>query len=139
MSYVIERKARKSKTPPPETLGSMIDKLWSQREVKRELEAQVEDISAAIKLTEAAVLERLDEQGLEKANGSKAAISISTNIVADVEDWEAFWDYIIKNKYTHLIQKRVSDPAYRELLNMGKNISGVKPFSKRRLNLRTSS
>lgn len=138
-STTTERPVKKTKAAPVETLGSLIDKLWAQREAKRVAEAEVKKIEALIEPLEVAVMERLDEQGLDKANGRAASVSMSTNTIANVEDWEAFWAYIIKNKYTQMLQKRVSDPAYRELLEMGKNIPGVKPFSKRRLNLRTSS
>lgn len=140
MSLTAEQpKTRKAKAAPVETLGSLIDKLWAQREAKRIAEAEVKKIEALIEPLEIAVMERLDEQGLDKANGRAASVSMSTNTIANVEDWDAFWAYIIKNKYTQMLQKRVSDPAYRELLEMGKNIPGVKPFSKRRLNLRTSA
>ena len=120
-------------------LGNIIDALWEKREAKRAAEAKVTAIQSELDELEAEVIERLDAEGLDKANGKNAAVSTSTNIIAQVEDWEVFWAYIIKNKYTQMLQKRVSDPAYRELLEMGKNVPGVKPFSKRRLNLRTSS
>ena len=82
-------------------------------------------------------MERLEAEGLDKASGSKATVSISANTVANVEDWDSFWSYIIKNKYTHLLQRRVSDPAYRELLEQGKRVPGVQPFVKRTLNVRS--
>jgi hypothetical protein len=39
--------------------------------------------------------------------------------------------------YFHLLQKRVSEPAYRELLEKGKKVPGVQPFTARKLNLRS--
>jgi hypothetical protein len=121
----------------PASTGALIDQLWAAREEKRSLEAEVKKVEATIDGLQKDLMERLEAEGLDKATGSKASISISTNTVADVQDWDAFWAYIIKNKYTHMLQRRVSDPAYRELLEAGKKVPGVQPFIKRTLNLRT--
>lgn len=124
------------KTRPP-TVGALIDQIWAAREEKRRLEAEVKTVATRIAELDAQLMERLESEGLDKASGSKATVSVSTNTVADVQDWDAFWSYIIKNKYTHLLQRRVSDPAYRELIEAGKKVPGVQPFLKRSLNVRT--
>jgi len=115
----------------------LIDQFWVAREEKRALEEQVKEVEVKIKEIEASLMDQMEEQGLEKATGSKASASISASTVADVQDWDLFWPYIAKNKYWHLVQRRVSDPAYRELLDAGKKVPGVQPFVKRRLNLRS--
>lgn len=125
----------KAKTKP--TTGALIDQLWATREEKRRLEEQVKQVEGSIKEFEEQLMERLGEEGLEKATGSKASISVSYTTVADVQDWDAFWPYVAKNKYWHLVQRRVSDPAYRELLEAGKKVPGVQPFTKSKLNLRS--
>lgn len=119
------------------SLGAVIDQIWAAREEKRRLEAEVGEIEAKISELEQQLIERLDAEGLDRATGSKATVSVSTNTVANVTDWDAFWQFILKNKYTHLLQRRVSDPAYRELLEQGKKVPGVEPFLKRRLNVRS--
>ena len=124
------------KTRAP-SVGAVIDQIWATREEKRRLEAQVKETSLKIEELETTLMERLEKEGLEKAAGSKASVSIGTSVVADVQDWDAFWVYILKNKYTHLLQRRVSEPAYRELLDAGKKVPGVQPFTKRKLNIRT--
>lgn len=128
--------AQAAKTRAP-TVGALIDQFWAAREEKRRLEAQVKEVETKIAEVQEALFERLDAEGLSKATGSKATLSVSTNTVADVQDWDAFWAFIIKNKYTHMLQRRVSDPAYRELLEAGKKVPGVEPFIKRSLNLRS--
>lgn len=121
----------------PASLGAVIDQIWAAREEKRRLEAEVGEIEAKISELEQQLIERLDAEGLDRATGSKATVSVSTNTVANVTDWDALWQFILKNKYTHLLQRRVSDPAYRELLEQGKKVPGVEPFLKRRLNVRS--
>lgn len=131
--------ATKSATPKVRTLavGAIIDNIWGLREQKHELEAQAKEVALKIEQEEAQLMEHLEKEGLKKAAGAKASVSIGSAVVADVQDWDAFWSYIIKNKYTHLLQRRVSEPAYRELLDAGKKVPGVVPFTKRRLNVRT--
>lgn len=118
-------------------IGATIDNLWALREQKKKAEEAVKEIEAKIKEAEETLTERLEAEGMEKATGTKATISIGTSVVADVQDWDEFWKYIIKNKYTHLLQRRVSEPAYRELLDAGKKVPGVLPFTKKKLNFRS--
>lgn len=119
------------------TMGSTIDSLWAKREEKREAEAKVKVIEAEIAAIEEVLMDRMDKEETSKSQGTKASVSITTAVVANVEDWESFWPYVAKNKFFHLIQKRVSDPAMRELWDAGKKIPGVSPFSKRKLNIRS--
>lgn len=133
--------ARKSASPNPTSrapsVGASIDQLWALRESKRELEAKIKVLDDAIKADEEALMDRLEKEGLEKATGTKAGVSISKNVVANVEDWDKFWGFISKTKNYQLVQRRVSDPAYRELMEMGTKIPGVLPFTKTRLNVRS--
>lgn len=125
------------KTRPPST-GAIIDQLWGYREQKRGLEAQVKEVEDKIKATEESIMERLGAEGLEKATGTKASVSITSSITADVQDWDLFYPFIAKNKFWHLLQRRVSDTGYRELLEQGKKVPGVVPFTKKRINLRST-
>lgn len=131
---VAKAKARTTSAP---TMGTLIDSIWASREEKRRLEVQVKEAETTIAELQTQLMERMEAEGTDKAQGSKASVSISKNVVADVQDWDAFWAYVIKKKYTHLLQRRVSDPAYRELLEAGQNVPGVEPFTKRALNVRS--
>lgn len=121
------------------TIGGAIDDMWSLREQKRVAEISVKEIEAKINAAEEDIMRLLDAQGLDSAKGKDASVSVTTATVANVEDWPSFHAYIAKNKFFHLLQKRVSDPAYRELLELGKKIPGVSPFSKKKLTLRSIS
>lgn len=126
------------KTRAP-SVGAVIDQLWACREEKRKLEADVKEVEVKIKDIEESLMERLGAEGLEKATGTKASVSITSSVSADVQDWDAFYPYIAKNKFWHLLQRRVSDPSYRELLEQGKKVPGVVPFTKKRINLRSTT
>lgn len=130
---------KKSPVAAPATTGAIIDQLWAVREEKRLLNTQLSEVETKEKEIAALLMARLETEGMEKATGRLASVSISVNTVADVQDWDEFWKFIISKKYTHMLQKRVSEPAYRELLEKGVKVPGVVPFTKRTLNVRTVS
>lgn len=121
------------------TLGSTIDQAFVLREKKREAEKVVKAIDEEIVALNEVLLERLDEAETSKGEGKLASVSVSQTVVGNVTDWDALWPYIVKHKHFHLVQKRLSDPAVRELWSMNKTLPGVEPFTKRTLNLRALS
>ncbi len=131
--------AKTTKTPTTLLKGTTVDKLVGLRNKKRDLEASVKSLEGQIEELQSQLLEEMEVAGVDKFSGKLGTVSISTNVVANVEDWDALYPYIAKNKLWHLLQRRVSDPAYRELLDAGKKVPGVQPFSKKRLNLRAAS
>lgn len=120
------------------TIGGLTDRLVDLRESKRALEEQIAAIEAEYKALEEQLMEKLDSEGTDKGAGKKGSCSISSSIVAQVDDWDAFYAFIGKNKYYHLLQRRPADAACRELFESKGSIPGVTPFSKRRLNLRSA-
>lgn len=121
----------------PRPLGKDIDALWDLREQKRELQTKVDALDDRIKDMEGIVIERLDAEGMPKANGSKAAVSISESIVFSIEDFDLFAKYLKRSGNFHLFQRRISDPAAREIFEKKGAVPGLAPFTKRRLNLTT--
>ena len=143
MTAVIEKPSR-AKTVKvvterlnPLTLGAATDKMWALREEKRLLAVEEKRINTELTALETTIFGLMDAQDTRKAEGKKAGISIGEAVVGNVEDWDALWPYIVKNKYFHLVQKRVSDPGLRELWEKGKTVPGVQPFTKRTLSVRS--
>lgn len=132
--------AKKAKSVKAPSLGSDGEMLFNIRNSKRELEAKIKELEAQAKEIEDRLLEKMHADGLDKFTvAGKGTISTSTSVVADVQDWQAFEGFVHKHKYYHLFQRRVSDTAYRELLEAGKKVPGVQPFTKVRLNMRAAS
>jgi len=121
----------------PKALGGEIDRLWALREKKRAAESVVNDIEGEINTLEAALIIRLDGEGLDKASGQRGTVSIGESINGTIEDWDLFTKFVARTKNFQLLHRRVTDTAYRELLSMGRPVPGLKPFTKRKLNLRT--
>lgn len=119
-------------------LGKAIDKIFALRSKKAELEAAAKDVERQIADLDVEILESLEASGLEKTATKAGSVSISMSTVAQVTDWDEFLDYIYKKKYGHLLQRRVSDPAWRELIEQGKKVPGTTGFTKKRLNYRAA-
>jgi hypothetical protein len=121
------------------TVGSLIDKLEKVREERRVLAEKDKELAAKYGELEVELMQRLDADGTQKASSKKATVSISETVVGNVVDWELAWKLISKNP--QLMQRRISDPAFRELCEQkGEKFMakyGMTPFVKRRLNLRS--
>ena len=125
------------------TIGGTIDALWELREQKRELEAKVKEIEKKITDLTPIMFEIMDAQGTDKGAGRKGSLSIGESIQADTVDWIEFMKFVAAGKrndkgaYLHLVQRRVSVEAYRELLALGIKVPGLVPYTKRVLNIRS--
>lgn len=138
-------KAKPAAAPATLTLGEIADKLWQLREDKRALDKQVKVIETEIvALTESAI-ETLDAQDTRKAEGRKASISVNSVVVPNTVDWDETMKFIVTGKrgdkmaYAHLVQHRISAPAYSELRALGMTIPGQQDFTKRNLSITTLS
>ena len=119
------------------TVGAKIDALHALREDKRQLEGLLKAKAQEIDLAENELIEQMDQQNITKSTGSKATVSITTAVKPSVEDWDAFYAFIGKNKYYHLLERRPSVTGCRELFDTKGKIPGVVPFTQRKLNIRS--
>lgn len=132
--------ARTKAAAPPAApaLGGSIDNLFALKEKKKNLTAALADVDALIAEAELDLVHQLDDSGQTKAGSARGSVSIREEVVPTVEDWDKVWAYIGRNKAFHLIQRRMSNPAWREALEQGKKIPGIKPFKKRSLSVTAS-
>ncbi len=119
-------------------IGPAIDDLFKLREKKRELESEIKKIEDEYAEIEEALLAKLKVEGTDKGAGKFASASVSTTVVGSLADADKFFAYVKKTGYFHLLQRRLSDPAIRELLASKGSIPGVTTFDKVRLNLRAN-
>lgn len=129
------------KTKKVLTLGGAADEIWAKREEKRALDKQVKALEDEIKELTETIFGLLDAQDSRKAEGKKAAISVNYAEIASIKDWDEAIKFIGAGKrgdkaaYLHLVQHRISDPAYRELRGLGVVIPGLEDFTKRSLSI----
>jgi hypothetical protein len=124
-------------TVKPVTLGKLIDTQWELREEKRAAEEVVKAIEAKIAANESILFERLDAEDTIKGEGKSASASITSTTSFNITDFDAFAEYVRKNKYFHLFQRRVSETAAREIFESKGALPGLTPFTKRRINIRS--
>ena len=119
------------------TIGAKIDRLHALREQKRALEEQIKQLSEQMSVLENGLIDQMDAEGVSKSTGNAATVSITTSVRPSVEDWDAFYAYIHRHKYYHLLERRPSVTGCRELLETKGKIPGVVPFTQRKLNIRS--
>lgn len=119
-------------------LGTLIDQLADLRRDKKELEKVLTGIEEEISNIEDDIIHMMSEQGLERAAHNGVSVTPKQHTYAHVEDWARFYDFIDKNKYWHLLEKRVSVTGYRELIELGRDVPGVVPFVKTKLSVTKS-
>lgn len=73
---------------------------------------------------------------LLKAGGLSANVTVTESDQPNVKDWDKFYEYIIENNAMHLLQKRATATACRELWEMKEEIAGVEKFVQRKISLR---
>lgn len=127
--------ALKGQTP----IGVMIDELHLLREKKRKLAEQVTELEQQYAILETDLMARMEAEQTDKGAGKLASASISTGIVANVDDWGKLEAFVKRTGHFQLFQRRISDPAFRELMESKGSVPGITPFTKKRLNLRSTS
>jgi hypothetical protein len=120
----------------PKTVGAKVDHLVGLRDKKRDAQEVVDKIEEEMKALEVELLDQMDKEGTVKITGKNATASISETTVFTLEDDDAFFKFVHKHKYFHLFQRRLSDPAVREIFESKGVVPGCSPFVKRKINLR---
>ena len=85
------------------TLGQLIDRLDDTREKKRKLNEEIKKLDAQYGELEEQIKERLAAEGMDKATGKKATVSLSEEVVANVKDWDALCAYVKKDRLLPLV------------------------------------
>lgn len=128
-----------TKTKKPAPLASDIDDLFKAREKLRAAQKIADDIAAAVKVSEEALLVRMRSEKLTQAAGKLGTVSVSESEEPTVEPegWPKVWAFIKKHDAFELVQKRLSAPAWRERRENGVLIPGTAPFVVVKLKLRS--
>lgn len=121
------------------TLGSVTDQMFEIREQRRALEAQDKELKAQYDSLEKQLIELLDAQGVDRCSGAhvSATITENTQFSFDGEDgFTKFMPWMARHKLYHLVQRRLSAPALREIIATKGAIPGVVAYQERKVSLR---
>jgi hypothetical protein len=123
-----------------ETLGQLLTKLHKARQKKVVADAACKVADDEVDAAKKAVMDHLQAQGMDKGGDKNLSVSLTQKVVPNVKDWDAFYAFIKKNNYFHLLHRRVSEPAWREiheqLAAKKKEVPGTEPFTKIDLSIR---
>ena len=95
-------------TKKPSTMGSLIDKMSVIRDQRRVVAEQDKKLKEEYDGLELQLMEVFDKQDTRKGEGKKASASVSDSIIPNVVDWDAFYAYILKNKFTTCFGRRAT-------------------------------
>ena len=122
---------------PAPTLGQLADRAKQLAIERAELSAKDKLLKEEYDALKQQIIEALDAQGTRVAEGKIARVSIVESEEPQTEDWQKFLAWARKTNNLHLVQQRISAPAWREIRAMKKaEIPGIGVFHKRDLNIR---
>jgi hypothetical protein len=121
----------------PATVGALIDQMWELREAKRQNEVKTKELTEQIDTLELQLITAMDGEGVLKSTGRKASAGIGEAVRPTIKDDTAFFAYIKKHNYFHLLERRPSVSGCRELLETKGAVPGIEFYVKRTINLKT--
>ncbi len=121
----------------PRTIGGLIDALKKIDMRRAELAAEEKALKSDRDTMEKDIIALMDKQTTRIGEGKIARASIIESEEPTTEDWDAFIAWARRTNNFHLIQRRISSPAWRELRALKKTeVPGIGVFTKRSLSLR---
>lgn len=95
--------------------GTVVDALFELREERRKLEREADKLRKLEAELDLELRVRLLDAKLTQVRGSAASFTVSTETVAQVDDWSAFFEAVAERGCWDVLQRRVNNSVYREL------------------------
>lgn len=114
----------------PKTHGACADRLYRLRQEKSKLTKKVGDIQAEITALKNHLIDQLPHADSTGVIGKLATVRITQEDIPTPKDWTKIYRYIHRYKSWHLMQRRLSKAAIKELWKDGKKVPGVEIFTK---------
>jgi len=108
------------------------------RETKDELTELNERVKAVKKQQahiEGLIEDAMMGEGLQKASSDLGTVSLKEGQYPQIEDWDEALEYIM-NHCRHVLKREIKSAAYKELLDSGEAIPGVRTYDKTKINFR---
>ena len=119
------------------TIGSLVDKAKKLALERAELSAKDKALKAEFDDLKVQIINLMKDQDTRVGEGKLARASIVISEEPQVVDWQKFLAWARKTNNLHLVQQRISSPAWREIRALkGKDVPGINCFIKQDLNLR---
>jgi regulator of replication initiation timing len=106
-------------------LGGLIDQLYAMREQRLKLQREVDDLKREENNVKEQVRLELENTGLAKASGKLATASQTFTVTPHIVDWEEVYKFVKHMDRFDLLHRRISAPAWRDLLQEGILVNGT--------------
>jgi len=120
----------------PLTPGELIARMKRVRAVRKKLATRDKKMVEMWRDLDARLVAALDRLGMRRASSDEATATITEEELPVPKDWDEIDQYILDNAAVHLLQRRLSTSAWRELQQAGTEIPGVTTYTKRSISLR---
>ena len=118
-------------------LDDKMNMLNDTRQQLKTLQAQEKTLKDTQNYLEAEIAADMAKQGLTQTGNDVCTISLKTETVPTVEDWDVLHQHITDTGRFELLQKRTSATAYRELIAMEPSVPGVRSTELTKVNFRS--
>jgi len=115
------------------TIGTEVAMLQVLKDQIKVVQTDLKDLEAQKRELEDTIMTTLTESGSSLARTESGTVSIITENLAQVVDWPEFYDYVQKNEAFYLLQRRVSNPAWRDECGAKGMVPGTATFTKHKL------
>ena len=119
------------------TLDDKMNMLADTRAKLKVLLDQEKELKNVQNALEAEIAADMERQGLTQTGNDACTISLKTEVVPTVEDWDVLHKHISDTGRFELLQKRMSATAYRELIAMEPSVPGVRSTELTKVNYRS--
>lgn len=114
--------------------GKDVDKFLRLKKRITEQSKKLEALKSEAKEMEDELLRELDAS-TKRVDGRLGSVSVKQQLEGSVKDWNKLYNHIKKHNDFSLLQKRLSQGAYREQVEAGVRIPGVEKFNKKSLSI----
>ncbi len=117
-------------------IGESIDYLYRVKGIKAKLNKRIKNLTEAYDKVEQELIRLIKEQQVVGLHSPTASATIMEESFGDIENFEEFEAFVIETNSLFLLQRRLSQAAYRDLKSAGEVVPGTKDFTKTSLSLR---
>jgi hypothetical protein len=108
-----------------DTLNELSIALFNAKNEKQKLNDQIRSLNEEIRDYEHRIWQIMEADDLQLFKTSGGTIYISPQVVPRVVDWDKFYGYIKETEAFHMLERRPSRAAFRELHEAHKAVPGV--------------
>jgi hypothetical protein len=127
--------AKQRKQSLPKTLGACADELYKIKQERSRVNQQLAKLDDRRKELEQHLVDQLSAQDAKGISGKLVKASIVVERVGTAKDWGKIYAYVKRNGAFHLLQRRLSNTALREIWEAGKKVPGVEVFNHKKVSL----